>query len=259
MKLSIIIPAYNEEKRIKKTLKNYYNFFRKKKIEFEIIIVLNACRDNTLGVVKTFQKGKKEIKYLNFKLGGKGFAVKEGFKDALKRENDLVGFVDADMSTPPKAFYDLVKNLDNFDGIIADRWLANSKINFHQSLLRKLTSRTFNFVVRSFLMLPYRDTQCGAKLFKKQVIKKILPKLNNTQWAFDVDLIYLTHKYGFKLKEISTTWNDEKGSKIDVIRSSLKMFLAVLRLRLINSPFKFVVEAYNKLPESLKINHRILN
>ena len=165
MKVSIIIPAYNEEKRIGKTLKAYSEFFRKKQKEnkiksFEIIVVLNACRDNTLGVVKNYQKKYKEIKYLNFKEAGKGFAVIEGFKDALKRKNDLIGFVDADMATKPEVYYDLIENIRNSDGIIAARWRKDSIIKEKKSIIRKVYSWGFNFLVRSLLFLPYSDTQC---------------------------------------------------------------------------------------------------
>ena len=94
MKISIIIPAHNEEKRISKTLEEYLKFFEKLKkekiLDFEILIVLNACTDSSLDIVKKYEKLHKEIRYLNFKKGGKGFAITEGFKDALKRENDLI-------------------------------------------------------------------------------------------------------------------------------------------------------------------------
>ena len=103
-KVSIIIPAHNEEKRIGRTLKEYISYFKRKKLNFQIIVVLNACSDNTLKIVKKY----KELEILNFKQGGKGFAIIEGFKKALKKKSNLIGFVDADMATPPVAFYDLI-------------------------------------------------------------------------------------------------------------------------------------------------------
>ena len=96
MKVSIVIPAYNEEKRIGNTLEKYIKFLRDKKVKFEILIIINNTTDNTEKVVKNYMKRFPEIRYLNFQQGGKGFAVIEGFKDALKRDNDLIGFVDAD-------------------------------------------------------------------------------------------------------------------------------------------------------------------
>ena len=112
-RISIIIPAHNEEKRIGRILKKYSKFFREKKEFFVIIVVLNACKDNTLGVVKEFQKKFKEIKFLEFEQAGKGFAIIEGFKEALRKDFELIGFVDADMATPPEAFYALIENIKN--------------------------------------------------------------------------------------------------------------------------------------------------
>lgn len=255
--VSIVIPAYNEEKRIGNTLKEYYSFFKEKKDKgevknFEILIVLNACKDNTIGVVREYQKKFKEIKYLDFKRGGKGFAIIEGFKDALIRENDLIGFVDADMATPPSAFFYLIKKIDDYDGAIASRGLRKSIVK--TSFSRKMTNKGFNFIVRLFLFLPYKDTQCGAKIFKRNALIKVINKIGITKWAFDVDLLYKLRKNRFKIKEIPTVWYDKEGSKIEVGRTSLQMFLAILRLRLINSPFRFIIRLYNKFAEKFKIH-----
>ena len=237
-KIGIIIPAYNEEKRISKILEDYCTFFRKNKENFELIVVLNNCHDNTSGIVKKIKKKFKEIVILDFKQGGKGFAIAEGFKEALKRNCDFIGFVDADMATGAEAFYDLLKNLENQDGIIANRYHKKSVINPKQPLDRIIASRGFNVLVRLLFLFKFKDTQCGAKIFKKKVVERILPNLSITQWAFDIDLLYQTHKSNFKIKEHPTIWSDIGGSKINLQKSSLQMFLAVCRLRAINSRFK---------------------
>src|SRR3989344_7366153 len=177
-RLSIVIPAYNEEKRIGNTLESYGSFFSEIKAKdyfnFEILVVLNGCKDNTLEVVKAFNKKFREIVYLNFKQAGKGFAITEGFKDSLKRDNEFIGFVDADMSTTPEEFYKLFKELQNKEylgGVIASRWLKNSRIKTPQTFLRKITSRGFNFIVKAILFVPYSDTQCGAKVFRNTALK----------------------------------------------------------------------------------------
>ena len=258
-KISIIIPAYNEEKRIKNTLEEYVKYFKQKvkdkKIkDFEIIIVINNTKDKTPEICKKIQRKNKEIKILNFKQGGKGFAVTEGFKDVLKRKNDLIGFVDADMATPPKAFYDLVKNIQNYDGIIASRWVKGAIVK-KQTLLRRFVSRGFNFLVRSTFLFKYKDTQCGAKLFKRHVVKKLVPELKLTEWAFDVNLLYLCKRNNFQIKEFPTIWEDKEESKISSVpKTSFQMFSGVVRLRLIYSPFekilkpvKFILVIGNKL------------
>jgi len=260
MKLSIVIPAHNEEQRIGKTLEEYGKFFNEKlenkEIDnYEILVVLNACKDNTLAVVKKFQKKNNKIKYLDFKRAGKGFAIIEGFKRVLKRNCELIGFVDADMATPPEAFYDLVKSIKGYDGTIASRWLRGSIIKTKQTILRMVTSRGFHFLVRSFFLLPYKDTQCGAKLFKRNVVKTVVADLGITKWAFDVDLLYKIKRKGFKIKEIPTIWEDKKESKLNLVKVPFQMFSSIIRLRLLYSPFKFIVRAYDKMPEKIKLHH----
>ncbi len=255
MKICIIIPAYNEEKRLGRTLDTYVKFFsqKKKEFDFELLVVLNACKDNTLGIVKKYCKKYKEIRYLDFERGGKGFAIIKGFEDALKRDNDLIGFVDADMATSPKSFDDLIKNIGISDGIIASRWKKGARQNF--KLIRKITSRGFNFISRSLFLLPYEDTQCGAKIFKRKIIEKIISKITITEWAFDVNVLYEIKKQNFRIREHPTIWTDQKKSKLKVIENSIQMFLALMRLRLIHSPFKFIIRLYDKLPKKFKISH----
>lgn len=170
MKISIIIPAYNEEKRIGRTLEEYCRFFREKKtksremgkkFDFEILVVINNTTDNTEEVVKKYSKKYREIRYLNFEQGGKGFAIIEGFKDVLKRDNEMIGFVDADMATPVFAFNDLIKNINGYDGIIASRWMKGAKAK--RTFKKKIVSAGFNFIVRCLFLFPYHDTQCIPK------------------------------------------------------------------------------------------------
>jgi len=259
MKISIVIPAHNEEKRIGKTLKEYFSFFsklkKKKILDYEIIVVLNACKDNTKKVVKKYKI--KELKILDFEQGGKGFAITQGFKHALGSKSDLIGFVDADLATPAKSFYDLVNNIKENGGAIASRWRKNSVIITKQSFLRKITSKGFNYVVRVLFLFPYRDTQCGAKIFKREALGKIIKDLGTTGWAFDIDLIYKVRKNKYKIKEHPTVWEDKKDSKLDLKIAPILMFLSVLRLRLLNSPFKGFMRIYDKLPEWIKIHHKL--
>ena len=172
------MPAYNEERRIGFTLESYSNYFealrKDKLLDYEVLIVMNNTNDRTEEIVKTFMKTNKCIKYLNFKERGKGFAVIEGFKDALLRKNNLIGFVDADCSTPPEAFYDLIKKINRSDGAIASRYLKESIINPKPTFKRWLSSRTFNILIRGLLFIPYRDTQCGGKLFKRNALEKVI-------------------------------------------------------------------------------------
>lgn len=245
-KISIIIPAYNEEKRIGKTIEDYCEFFSKiYKNDFEIFVVLNGCRDNTLDIIKEYSKKYKQIKYKDIKEAiGKGGAIKEGFKLV---NGELIGFVDADDATKSIAFYNLIQKIDNYDGIVASRWIKGAKINKKQTSSRRIGSRGFNILVRILFGLNINDTQCGAKLFKGKVIKKIVDELDVTNWAFDIDLLYVLKKKNYKIKEIPTEWNDVSDSKFNLKKQIKEMGLAITRLRLIYSPFRFIVKIYDKI------------
>ncbi len=257
MKISIIIPAHNEEKRIEKTLEEYGKFFEnlkagKKIKDFEIIIVLNGCKDRTIDIAKKATRKYKEIKYLEFEQAGKGFAIIEGFKEALKQEFDFIGFVDADMATSPESFYMLLENIKNNDGIIASRRVKEAVVNPPKSLRRVIASSIFNFLVRSLFFMPYKDTQCGAKIFKRKVIEGVSNKIETTKWAFDVDLLYKLKKENMKIKEFPTYWSDKEYSKINLASAGPNMFFGIIRLRILHSPLKGTVKLYDKISEYLK-------
>ena len=243
MKISIIMPAYNEEERIGKTLEAYSNYFKNNNNpnleSYEILVVINNTKDNTLGVVKSYQKRDKNIKYLNFKQGGKGFAVLEGFKHALKDKSlTHIGFVDADLATKPEFFDLLINSIENSQGAIANRYLPESTITPGLTFRRMVMASVFKLIVRSLFLLPYSDTQCGAKLFSRKATKILVNETKLSQWAFDVELLFRLKQNGILVKQVRTDWEDIDGSKISLIKSPIQMILAILQLRLTNSHFK---------------------
>tara|TARA_Y100000310_G_C20590894_1_gene767918 strand:- start:134 stop:835 length:702 start_codon:yes stop_codon:yes gene_type:complete len=224
-KLSIIIPAYNEEERIEITLRKYAEFFK----EEEIYVVVNGCKDNTLGVVERIAKDYRNIKYVNFEEAiGKGGAVLEGFKLA---DSELIGFVDADMCTSPEAFNELVKNINGYAGIIASRHVEGARILTPQPFLRRLSSRVFNIMVKILFFMNYKDTQCGAKIFRKEAIKSIIDLMKEKRWAFDVELLYLMRKNKFKIREYPTVWKEPGDSGLNLKKVGPEMFLSLIKLR----------------------------
>jgi glycosyltransferase involved in cell wall biosynthesis len=261
--ISIVVPAYNEEKRIGKMLETYGKFFSEKKKEkeikdFEILIVINNTKDRTEEIVKQFSKKYREIRHLDFKQGGKGFAITQGFKDALKRKNKFIGFIDADMSTPPESFYELIKTLEKnrrIGGVIANRWDKRSRISPKQNLFRRVISRGYNLVVRTLFLFPYADTQCGAKAFRREVLEGNMDKMISSQWNFDVALLFCLKKEArARIIDIPTVWEDKQASKVNLKRTPMLMLASLIRLRLIHSPFKFIVRFYRRLPARLKIH-----
>ncbi|MEM3074318.1 MAG: glycosyltransferase [Candidatus Pacearchaeota archaeon] len=254
--LTLIVPAYNEERRIGRMLEEYCAYIKKNKIECCLFIVVNNTKDNTIGIIKSYQKKYDFIDYIDLVKGGKGHAILEGIKYSLKKDKTkMIGFVDADLSTRPEDFFylyrELIKN-HNLSGVIASRWLKNSKTE--RKLGKLIRSKGFNFLVRSLFLFNYRDTQCGAKLFKREVFEKIIGEVKSMEWAFDVDILYLCKKYDFRIKELPTNWTDKEGSKIS-FKVPIQMAAGVIRLRLINSPFRFIVRFYDEiLPYKLKVH-----
>ena len=250
LKVAIVMPAYNEERRIGPTLDSYSEYFNRlvsnKVADYELLVVINNTKDRTEEIVKGKMKKNSRLRYLNFVKGGKGYAVIEGFKHFIKNKEKLIGFVDADMATSPEAFFELVRNIDNYDGIIASRYIEGATVKPKPTIQRFISSRIFNALIRAILFLPYRDTQCGAKVFKREAIVKVISKLSMSKWAFDVELIYTLRKFGFSVKEYPTKWADKQYSTINFMTSGPWMALGVIRLRLLNSPLKRFIRVYDK-------------
>jgi glycosyltransferase involved in cell wall biosynthesis len=235
--LLLLIPAYNEEARIEPVLRDYAQFFgRNYSGAFQLVVVLNGCKDDTLGVVQRVAQEFPSIGWLDFPAPiGKGGALIEGLK--LAGHADLIGYVDADGATPPKAYLELVKKIGAADCVIGSRWLPGAVIHQSQSDDRRFASRVFHLIVQTLFWMNIRDTQCGAKVMKRAVAEKIHPSLRIADMAFDINLLYSMKRAGFRILEMPTEWTDQAGSKVALGRSSLTMLLSVIRIRLIYSPF----------------------
>jgi glycosyltransferase involved in cell wall biosynthesis len=236
MRVSIIIPAYNEEKRIKDTLQAYDQFLSNKRhgadFDYELLVVINGTTDNTPGVIRSLQPSMPALLMVEIKNGGKGLAIAHGFKEALKRSNDLIGFVDADMATSPSAFYELIAHINGYDGIIASRYTKGAVVTPARPLIKRWGSKLFfESLTRLLFRIKYDDTQCGAKLFKRNVIQKIAPHLSVPQWAFDIEILYLCKRFGFIIKEFPTVWHDKAGSKLRILRAGSRMLGTLFLLR----------------------------
>lgn len=244
IKYSIVIPAYNEEHRIPAMLQSYADYYCAGRDDTELIVVVNGSTDRTEDIARGFASQYERISVLvEPRRVGKGVAVIMGIK-AIRGEYG--GFVDADGATSPEAFEDLIKHRDDADCIIASRYMEGSIAEPRQPLSRRVASRAFNLLVRIMFGLRLTDTQCGAKLVKDSALEAVLPQLGRTQWAFDVDLLFQLKRSGFTIKEIPTVWRDVAGSKLKVVSASCTMFVAMCRMRLVHSPFKWVVTLYNK-------------
>ncbi len=244
MNLSIVIPAYNEEARIEPMLTAYAQYFVEQYGgDVELIVVVNGSFDRTEAIARKYEKRFSQVRVIvETEAIGKGGAIMLGAEAA---RGDLIGFVDADGATPPEAFDDLVEHIGDAGAMIASRWMPGAVVSPRQPLKRRIASRLFNFLVRALFKVRVTDTQCGAKLIKGEALRAVLPKLGLTRWAFDVDLLFQLRRAGYRIVERPTTWHDVAGSQLRVVRASLEMFVAICRLRLLFSPFKWIVAIYD--------------
>ena len=228
MKISLIIPAYNEEKRIKKTLLDYDRFLQSNYSDYEIIVVCDGCQDHTPMIVKDFTEINSRIKLLEFEHRlGKGGGLIEGFKNAA---GEIIGFTDADGATSPFEYKKLIESvMKDVDVVIGSRKVKGAKIAVHQSIDREFASKIFNLFINMVFALSVHDTQCGAKVFKRDVIENILPKLVTRGFEIDVELLWRAKKENYKLKEIPIVW-EHKEEAVFNFKFIPNMFIGLLKL-----------------------------
>lgn len=228
MFLSIVFAAYNEEKRIKRTLSEYCAYFS----FAEIIVVCNGCKDNTVSVVEQLMKRFHNIKLLVFpEMLGKGGAIIEGLKVARGK---IIGFSDADGAYPPSEFEKLLRKIKGgYPVVIASRRIKKGKGRKEsgESLERSIASRLFNIFVNNLFYLQLTDTQAGAKVFKREVIKRVLPKLKCRGYEFDVELLWKIKVEGYRIKEVPINWTHVSGSRFNLFDVP-KMTASLIKLRL---------------------------
>jgi glycosyltransferase involved in cell wall biosynthesis len=235
--LLLLIPAYNEERRIEPVLRDFATYFEKHYAgKFQLVVILNGCVDDTIGVVRRVAQTHPQISALDFPQPiGKGGALIEGLK--LAPLADLIGYVDADGATGPAAYYDLVRRASDADCVIGSRWLPGAVLHQAQTSKRQFASRMFHRIVQVLFRMNIRDTQCGAKVLRRPAVEKIHSALRITDMAFDINLLYALKRAGFKILEVPTEWTDKVGSKVTLGRTSVSMLLSTIRLWLVYSPF----------------------
>jgi len=230
MELSIVIPAYNEGRRLVKTLERIYRYLEDKRIDAEVIVVDDGSKDETAQLVLEKQKAYPSLHLIsNEGNKGKGYSVKTG---VLAARGDLVLFSDADLSTPIEEIEKLKTELkEGYSVVIASRSLKDSKIKHQYSRYRKHIGRFFNAFVQLLTGFPYQDTQCGFKLFTRDAVQKIFPKLKLTRFSFDVEILWLAKKYQLPVSEIPVRWIHKPSSQISVLKDGTRMFFDIVQIR----------------------------
>ena len=226
MRTSLIIPAYNEECRIRTAIANLADAFPGQ----EIIVVCDG-QDCSNNIVKELSFKYPFIVLLNFNQRlGKGGALIQGFKVA---NGTNICFIDADESISAEDLKNMFMRLHDVDGVIASRRMKGSRILIKQPLKRRLASKAFNIFVRIIFGLPFSDTQCGAKIFKREAILDILDELKTTGFEIDVEILWRLKNRGYKVTEYPITWKHSEGSKFK-LSNSAGMLISLLSIRLHN-------------------------
>ena len=225
--LSIIIPAYNEEHRLGPTLEAYAAEFGPRHGDaWELLVVLNGCTDGTEGVVDEHRGRCPQVRSLVYARPlGKGGAILEGLRSA---RGDRVAFVDADNMVGPGETARLIDALDGSD--VAIGWRRSADLP--QPLARRTASWLVRLWTRSFLRLPFHDTQCGAKAMTRDAASVVLPHLRETGWALDLDIIMSARALELRVVEVPVAWKHvREGSKLRLGQAGWEFFVASWRLR----------------------------
>lgn len=230
-RLSLVIPAHNEEATIAHTLREYVDALREWGERYEILVVLNGCRDRTLERVREFGRTHPNVRWALIPEAGKGRAVKFGFQIA---RGDLIGFVDADGQIPAEEFTRLLCAVEcepAVDGVIASKYKA-SEDKSCASLVRWMAGRAFSFLARRLLRLPFRDTQCGAKIFRREALHSVLEELELSGWTFDVELLLRLHCRGRRIAEVPIALRRSgRPSQLSLLRVAPRMLRELFLLR----------------------------
>jgi glycosyltransferase involved in cell wall biosynthesis len=225
--LSIVIPAYNEARSIKRTLGAILDYVRRKDFPVEIIVVDDGSTDHTAEAAS----GQAGIRVLrNSRNRGKGFSVRHG---VLEARGELVLFTDADLSAPIEEMDKLLAAMEHSraDAAIGSRALQRELIGVHQSALREWGGRFFNLLVRIFAGLKFHDTQCGFKLFRRATTRHAFEIQRVERFGFDPEILFLIQRLGGKVLEIPVRWNHDPATKVHYLRDPAHMTMDLLALR----------------------------
>jgi dolichyl-phosphate beta-glucosyltransferase len=227
--LSIIIPSFNEELRLPVTLAQISAYLRASSRETEVIVVDDGSSDRTAAIAESFRSEIHRLRVVaNGRNRGKGYSVKHGMLEARGR---IVLFTDADLSAPIDEADKLIAALADHDVAIGSRALNRNLISVRQSVFREYAGMIFNLIVRAILRLPFVDTQCGFKAFRRDRCRVIFEQQRIERFGFDPELLYLARHHGLTAVEIPVRWAHSPATKVSMWRDSLQMFVDVFTIR----------------------------
>ena len=228
--LSIVVPAYNEENRLRKTLPEFLKFLADSKKPVEIVFVNDGSSDDTSKVIRKATEGLPNSRLIGLPANrGKGAAIREGM---LSARGTFRIFADADNSTPIWQAEKLLKAADERTVVIGSRYVSGSQIKIKQPFYRVVGSRFLNLIIRIILLPDIKDTQCGFKLFPQRAVEEIFPKIRLTRFSFDLEVLALAKEFGYRIKEVPIEWKDSPHSTVDPVKDGLKLLRDAIRVKI---------------------------
>lgn len=233
IKLSIIIPAYNEALRIAPTIEKIKAFLRAKAYPSEIIVVDDGSSDRTAEIASDQLKDFPHLIIQNERNRGKGYSVKTGM---LSAKGLYRLFSDADLSTPIEETDRFLDQLEHggYDCVIGSRDLPDSRVEIHQNWLREIMGKVFNRLARLFSFRSIHDSQCGFKGFRRDAAQKLFALQKLEGFSFDAEIIFLAQKMGYRILETPVTWRNSSQSRVQIFKDPLAMFVDLMRIRFIH-------------------------
>ena len=228
--VSIVIPAFNEVQRIGQTLDRVLACIASRGWDAEVLVVDDGSTDGTRMLVERYTASYSSL-FLVSNPGnrGKGYSVRNGL---LQATGDVVMFTDADLSAPIEEAERLFAAIaDGADVAIGSRWLDRTRQTIHQPLYRRIFGRCFNGVTRVVMGLPYADTQCGFKAFRRTAAQTIFRLQLVERWGFDPEILFIARRLGFRVREVPVTWGHDERSKVSYLRDGAKMLQDTVRIR----------------------------
>lgn len=223
--LTIIIPSFNEEQRLPASLEKIAAYIRDKRPNTEVLVVDDGSVDRTAAVAESWKDRIAQLRVLSNGINrGKGFSVRHGAQEA---RGEIVLFTDADLSAPIEEAGKLFEALNSYDVAIGSRAVDRSLIEVHESGFREFAGIIFNKIVQTILRLPFVDTQCGFKAFRRERCRIIFEQQTIERFGFDPELLYLARHHGLSIKEVPVRWAHSPATKVNMMRDSVQMFLDV--------------------------------
>lgn len=229
--ISIIIPCYNEEKRLPDTIRQVLDFLTKNEFgSGEVILVNDGSSDKTLSLIKSKAAKETGIKYISYKKNrGKGYALKRGVLRALGK---YILLMDADLSTPISQLNNFLPSIKKkYHIVIGTRKNPKSKLLKRQGFIREKLGKAYTVLANLLLSLNVSDVTCGFKIFQNRTAKQLFNKLTIDDWGFDAEILFLARKYKQNIKEIPVTWKNAPDTKVVLIKDMIKSFYDLLLVR----------------------------